>query len=513
MKKLWGVILAMTLTVLGVTIPAQTASAHTAGISANCQKLHVNLSNFADDHNPSHKNTVVVKINGSVVYSDPDFGNGYNHQFDFPQAGINTWSVVATAWDGSQYNVNESGTEKPCSKPTQPDPLKVTDTGNGTCDTTYSARTREGVQGWYFDESSWSWKAEDIVWGNWVETTWIDDAWFKACAPDNPGPKASEWLNWSNETPTCDKLTVTQTRTREVTTYVWNPDTRKWVVDKVATETDTHTVAMTDEQYANQCAGTPPASEPREKTRESCTLNDVGGVEVTTGTETYVWNVKDRKWELSGTINWNEPVFTPYTTDKYFAKCAPEKPTKEPLVITGQFGGAQPTCEVPSVEWIRAIATTTYTYAWNVKTRVWDETATESVVTDEVTETHALTAGEIRHCTIPDPLIKVVSDEGFTCDGRYLQDVTTTTPYMWDAEAEDWILDTANAVVTEGEWVFNRKLTTDEKAEFNCVAKTTPDEPNTLALTGGGDSPLGLIGFGLLGLGVLMVVVTKRRKA
>lgn len=259
----------------------------------------------------------------------------------------------------------------------------------------------------------------------------------------------------------------------------------------------------------------PPQPPARVLTDWAETCDDGGYRSDRTGTQAYV--LVEGEWVLGEVIVWGDWVNTPFTDDEYFTKCAPDKPTKDPLAVTGQYGGAQPTCEVPSVEWTRTITTTTYTYAWNVETRVWDETATPVVVVDPVTETHALTAGELRHCTVPASLVKVITDEGFTCDGRYLQDTTTTTAYIWDAEAEDWILDTANAVVVVGEWKFDRKLTSDEKDEFNCVAKTTPND-KTLAFTGPSDGTVTflLYGGGMLGIGIIILTllgIAKRREA
>lgn len=114
----------------------------------------------------------------------------------------------------------------------------------------------------------------------------------------------------------------------------------------------------------------------------------------------------------------------------------------------------------------------------------------------------------------PETLVKVTTDEGFTCDGRYLQDTTVTTPYIWDEKTRGWVADEANVTTVVGEWVFDRKLTADEKTQYNCVVKTPPsDNPNTLAFTGGGDSPLGPIGLAAIAAGLLLVVAVKRLRA
>ena len=493
MKKTLGIVTALILTLLGTVIPAGTASAHTAGINANCQKLHVNLSNYARGGD----NMVKVVINGQVVANEA-FERGFNQTFDFPQDRVNTWSVDVDAFDDNRYDAHESGTQKPCNKPKQPAPEKLTDAMSTCSDGGYSA-TRTGTQPYVWNEDSWSWVLGAVDWGRWVKTPYTDAEYAEKCAGDNPGPKYSEWSDWSGETPTCDDLTVTQTRTREKTTFEWNLAKRDWDAT-VETETDTRTVTMTDEQFALDCKPEQPAPKMIAEDKAGCDLNEVGGTAVRTGTEAYVWSVKDREWVLSGDVVWSGWIFTAYTDEEYFSKCAPKKPSKDPVVTYSEFGGEAPTCAAPKVEWTREITTKTFTYDWNAETRVWDETVSTETVTDPETETHTLSEDEVQACKpVKDPEITYGEFGGKkpTCDNpkvTWSRDVVTTAySYTLNEETLLWVESADTVTTTETKTV---KL----DADTDC----TPEE--TLAYTGNdGAAPLSALGLFALLAGSLMM--------
>lgn len=70
------------------------------------------------DATPEKINHVKVVINGEVKV-DADFKYNYSGSWNFDQNNTtNAWSVVVTAWDDSRYNVNKSGSENQCVKPT-----------------------------------------------------------------------------------------------------------------------------------------------------------------------------------------------------------------------------------------------------------------------------------------------------------------------------------------------------------------------------------------------------------
>lgn len=93
-------------------------------------------------------------------------------------------------------------------------------------------------------------------------------------------------------------------------------------------------------------------------------------------------------------------------------KCYVAPPTTKPLVVHGEFGGAEPTCANRSVEWTRTVTTTTYSYAWDAVKLVWVETKTPVNTIDSVTQTKALTTDQINACSLNLTLMKKVTSHG-----------------------------------------------------------------------------------------------------
>jgi hypothetical protein len=77
-----------------------------------------------------------------------------------------------------------------------------------------------------------------------------------ACNPPDPGPQPTDEVvygEWSNETPTCDVPSVTQSRTVLTTSYALNADGSAWIAGDPAPSTETRTVSLSaDEQAACQ---------------------------------------------------------------------------------------------------------------------------------------------------------------------------------------------------------------------------------------------------------------------
>jgi LPXTG-motif cell wall-anchored protein len=66
---------------------------------------------------PAKTNTVKVTIDGTVV-EDTTFSSSFTHNYTFANKYVaHTWNVLVTAWDSSQYNLNQSGTSTPCAVP------------------------------------------------------------------------------------------------------------------------------------------------------------------------------------------------------------------------------------------------------------------------------------------------------------------------------------------------------------------------------------------------------------
>jgi hypothetical protein len=90
-------------------VPAIPAVTHTVH--------HHDLVTPGKDAVPAKTNTVKVTIDGTTV-TDTTFGSSFIKSYTFDNKYVaHTYSVTATAWDSSEYNVNESGTTTPCSVP------------------------------------------------------------------------------------------------------------------------------------------------------------------------------------------------------------------------------------------------------------------------------------------------------------------------------------------------------------------------------------------------------------
>lgn len=111
---------ALLLTSLGLVAlgGAGPATAHTPSISATCEKLTVNLTNYQGSGAP---NTVRVVIDGATR-TETSFGSSYAQVFTLGDpATSHTWSVAVTASDdpdGSRgWTISRTGTTTPCAPP------------------------------------------------------------------------------------------------------------------------------------------------------------------------------------------------------------------------------------------------------------------------------------------------------------------------------------------------------------------------------------------------------------
>lgn len=76
--------------------------------------------------------------------------------------------------------------------------------------------------------------------------------------PDKPKDKVV-YSEWKDGDKSCESKTVTQTRTKSVTTYVWDEEKGKWVEGTTTTTTETRTRPMTSDEVkeCNVVIGTP----------------------------------------------------------------------------------------------------------------------------------------------------------------------------------------------------------------------------------------------------------------
>lgn len=262
-------------------------------------------------------------------------------------------------------------------KPTKPD-AKIVPQHEESCTLALPGggkggeRDRTGKQEYVWNGSAWVLEDESkISWGDWKYTAWDDATYKSKCAGDNPGPKYGEWGDWSKDQPTCEKTTVTQTRTRTKTTYKWDASKRDWVVDEVTTEKQRRDIVMTDEQFAASCQPDQPQPKVHPDSKESCDLKDYGfagtaGVVNREGLEAYKWDLEGRKWVLSGKIEWGSWKVTPYDDTTYFTKCAPDKPKDD---TEKRDFTDQPNCSALTVtSWKE---TRSRSYSWDYQQRKW----------------------------------------------------------------------------------------------------------------------------------------------
>ena len=115
LKKLIAAAATLAVALGIVALVAVPAQAHDHSVDPTCSALSIRLTNYNGDK--SHANTVVVKINGAVVFQNDDFGANLSKSFT-PPAGVSyTWEVKVTAWDSNQYSFDQTGTQRGCAAP------------------------------------------------------------------------------------------------------------------------------------------------------------------------------------------------------------------------------------------------------------------------------------------------------------------------------------------------------------------------------------------------------------
>lgn len=582
MKKILATFVALLLGVVGLTVNAIPAEAHQGNIKVSATDCV--------DYNTMKATYTVGWTNGTSsgklytklgLYSGGTSTSGWTFEKNVSGEQGSTTFTMNHSFSGSNgpwvafkiifsdnYVVGgdtrvEGWNWGKC-KPPQPEPKIITD-HKQSCDlaitgtkTLGGEADRTGKQEYVWYGSAWVLEDESkISWGDWKYTAWDDETWFKNCAPGKPKDIV---VPYSDKKQDCTG--VYETSWNMTQTYSWDAKNRKWILgDPVKTDfVDWHkTGDVSNEYYDAKCKPNQPAPEPRVKSEESCTLNDVGGVNNYTGTEAYVWNSDARKWELSGIIVWNDPVFTAYDNDTYFTKCAPDKPN--PKVSEKPFstesctlkdvGGVETWTEVTTIEpvwnpdtrtWVDGTPVVTekdrvftaytdkeyfskcaptqpnpeprtkteegcaaggythYTgteaYQWDEKTRTW--VLSGNIVWDEETTFVPYTDEEYlaKGCTeYPGDKTVPKSDSKTNCDGKWTRNWDVVTTYK--LENHEWVANDPKIQNDTG-WVLDRKLTKAEKADKGCVI---PDE--VLAYTGVSDE--GIMVYGAAGLGAILV--------
>jgi LPXTG-motif cell wall-anchored protein len=316
---------ASVITMLGAGLAVTTAasaSAHVGAVSATCQGISINLTNFApkDGYNA---NTVTVTINGTSKVTNRAFGQSYSQTIKFPneyRPKGNSWTVSWTAWDDARFSGSRSGHEAACDIPDQPQPqVEHRDvTGQPDCTTgTVTTEHQSRTETFTFQYGQWV-----GTWGPWVtDSTTVEDVQPGQCGPgDQPQPKV-EVTPWQDQSWPCGATTTTQTRTKTTTPYVLVNGT--WVAGTpvVTTETQTRNLLPSEITTCPSPEKPQPIVVQSQKSNVDCSTKE-RTITTTTTTTDWVLNAAKTAW-IKGT-----PVVT--TTVSSVATTAQECPTTTP---------------------------------------------------------------------------------------------------------------------------------------------------------------------------------------
>jgi uncharacterized repeat protein (TIGR01451 family) len=464
-KAVAALVTALALSTVGLAVVALPASAHIPTVSATCVGLTVDLTYYrVQTANPT-PNHVTVTVNG-VVQANLDFGGSYAPtQFLFLTDQSNTYKVVVTAWDDPtgvhSWTKTFSGTQAGCVTPgtptATPQTCAPTETGQAftggsvtlPADTSSIKYTISGGQTTGLAPQSYtvtataqgtSVLAPSIGWvlnqANTVATYTVVIKAAVGCAV-NPGPKIT-YGDWTG-TPTCENPSIYQTRDVFTAVYSWIDG--KWVLGtpvKTGSETATQPTALSADQVKACHPKLPPTVG---FGSQACTVGDQGqpnptGGQIVLGTSggvstkvmkdsaevspltgllpgTYEvvasltdaghssWGTLPAGWTLNndGTVSFSVTIGA-----ADLAPCTVDQP--KAVITYGDWTGA-PTCENPSIYQTRDVFTAVYSWIdgkWVLGTAVkTSETATEPM---------ALTADQVRACTINLTLTKTVISDG-----------------------------------------------------------------------------------------------------
>lgn len=182
-----------------VMFGAMPASAHTPTVTADCSTgLTVNLVDYSTNGGHPQDNEVTVTIDGTQV-DDQQFGASFNQTYPLgDQYAAHTYEVKVNAWDGKQYDLDKSGSLDACkTDPAQP-PAQVTDTdwvdGTAVCGDTTIAQTRtETTTPYVLVDHEWVLDSDHATSVTQTQTRPLSDAELAAlqqsCAPPIPEPQ------------------------------------------------------------------------------------------------------------------------------------------------------------------------------------------------------------------------------------------------------------------------------------------------------------------------------------
>jgi hypothetical protein len=253
------IIAALAVPVLAVgasVLTTSPASAHTPGISADCNGVHVS----ATAYDSTMQNRWSVTIDGAT--QSGTFGSSFDQTFPVPQDGSTVaWSASVEAEDGS-YHGEDSGTVGPCGTPPPvvdvcddllgdqpegtectppPDVQRSEQDGMDGCDVAFQGRDHgAGVLSWVneytdtyvFDAGSGTWvlvtdttpTITHVEFTPWTVQEQVDHG----CQGKPEQPPAEHTRDSSTRLDCDDDVRVTTTTTT-TTPYVYDAETNAWV--------------------------------------------------------------------------------------------------------------------------------------------------------------------------------------------------------------------------------------------------------------------------------------------
>jgi hypothetical protein len=133
---------------------------------------------------------------------------------------------------------------------------------------------------------------------------------------------------------------------------------------------------------------------------------------------------------------------------------------------------------------VRDITVTT-PYVWNADGDKWvlDTTASTPVVGDWVVTNTPPTAEQLRAAHLfcasqPPAEVVVTTEQATTCAEYKVRDITVTTPYVWNADGDKWVLDTTASTPVVGDWVVANTPPTDAQIKAAGLTCSPPvDNP------------------------------------
>ena len=204
---------------------------------------------------------------------------------------------------------------------------------------------------------------------------------------------------------------------------------------------------------------------------------------------------------------WSSPFFVRDLTPDEAIKtgCLPAKPSKADKVEYGEYSGAKPTCESPSVEWTRKIFTTKFTFDPKLVDGEWQwvEKATTTEAKDPTPKVVTLSDEELEACQPGEPAGAALYYGVEGCEpwvtASYFADAKKDTTFVFTAKIKGWDTYRHTVLLAAGDWDVwdytgfptgrdihisvsaNGKVLDSGviKAPKSCSKPDKPDEPST----------------------------------